>query len=149
MMTGSGSWEKRYFALPISGSVLSYYASPHEFLASRPALGSVECAGSVVFLKKAKDGGVHRFTIKSNGAHTHGLKRATRRVAVARSASRSAAACSLLARACLLLAAAAPTSSLLVELPRMNRARAQAQGGERGRVRQLDGRHRAARKVGG
>ena len=62
-----GSWERRYFVLLVDSSVLSYWESPAEFLAARPALGSVECAGAQVFLKEVEQHGqgVHRFTIRS------------------------------------------------------------------------------------
>ena len=60
----SGSWDKRYFALPLGSTELSYYNSQHEFLASRPALGGVDVAGASLFLKEIKSG-TFRFTVKS------------------------------------------------------------------------------------
>lgn len=58
------AWERRYFALPLDSSTMSYYHNEHEMLAARPALGSVECKGAKLFLKEIK-GGVYRFTVKT------------------------------------------------------------------------------------
>jgi hypothetical protein len=46
-----GRWERRYFVLRAGDDALTYYASSEDYLARRAPLGTVACAGAVVFVK--------------------------------------------------------------------------------------------------
>ena len=57
-------WHKRWFVLPPTSTVLSYYKSEAASNDGKEALGSIDCAGAVLFLKEVVKG-QYRFTIKT------------------------------------------------------------------------------------